>query len=109
VRYELGSGFWNVSINKSDNLLGYREKGDHGKATSYVNSFCRSCIPIQLINWVTSQSGIDRKIGRPSVSTPIDLISEFHQLPLHFLLLFFRLLFDREEAFIFFKKVQQAV
>lgn len=51
-----------------------REKGDHGKATSYVNSFCRSCIPIQLINWVTRQSGIDRKIGRPSVSTPIDLI-----------------------------------
>ncbi|CAJ2675251.1 unnamed protein product [Trifolium pratense] len=51
-----------------------REKGDQGKATSYVNAFCRSCIPIQLINWVTSQSGIDRKIGRPYVSTPIDLI-----------------------------------
>ncbi|CAL5206166.1 unnamed protein product [Lathyrus oleraceus] len=51
-----------------------RENGDHGKTTSYILAFCRSCIPIQLINWVISQSGIDRKIGRPSVSTPIDLI-----------------------------------
>ncbi|MED6221134.1 hypothetical protein PIB30_051491 [Stylosanthes scabra] len=51
-----------------------REKGDHGKAMSHVNAFSRSCIPDQLINWVTSQIGITRKISRPNVSTPIVLI-----------------------------------
>ncbi|KAG4931504.1 hypothetical protein JHK84_048498 [Glycine max] len=51
-----------------------REKGDHGKAMSYINAFCRSCIPIQLINWVTNQNCIGRKISRPNVSTPIALI-----------------------------------
>ncbi|RDY14024.1 hypothetical protein CR513_00965, partial [Mucuna pruriens] len=51
-----------------------REKGDQGKAMSYINAFCRSCIPIQLINWVTNQSCVGRKISRPNVSTPIALI-----------------------------------
>ncbi|KAG4962599.1 hypothetical protein AAZX31_14G093400 [Glycine max] len=51
-----------------------REKGDHGKAMSYINAFCRSCIPIQLINWVTNQNCVGRKITRPNVSTPIALI-----------------------------------
>ncbi|CAL0323689.1 unnamed protein product [Lupinus luteus] len=51
-----------------------REKGDHGKALSYVNAFSISCVPIQLINWVT-QSGVGRKISRPNVSTPIALIN----------------------------------
>ncbi|KAJ1442778.1 hypothetical protein SESBI_00658 [Sesbania bispinosa] len=51
-----------------------REKGDQGKAISYINAFCRSCIPIQLINWVTNQSGAGRKISRPNVSTPTALI-----------------------------------
>jgi len=44
---------------------------------SYINAFCRSCIPIQLINWVTNQNCVGRKITRPNVSTPIALISEF--------------------------------
>ncbi|XP_027333702.1 uncharacterized protein LOC113848412 [Abrus precatorius] len=51
-----------------------REKGDQGKTMSYVNAFCRSCMPIQLINWVTSQRFDGRKISRPNVSTPIALI-----------------------------------
>ncbi|BAT82528.1 hypothetical protein LR48_Vigan07g259000 [Vigna angularis] len=51
-----------------------REKGDQGKAMSYINAFCRSCIPSQLINWVTNQNCIGRKITRPNVSTPIALI-----------------------------------
>ncbi|XP_061374742.1 uncharacterized protein LOC133316959 [Gastrolobium bilobum] len=51
-----------------------REKGDQGKVMSYVNAFCRSCIPVHLINWVTSQSAVSRKISRPNVSTPIALI-----------------------------------
>ncbi|KAK7383303.1 hypothetical protein VNO78_28977 [Psophocarpus tetragonolobus] len=51
-----------------------REKGDQGKALSYINAFCRSCIPIQLINWVSNQNCISRKISRPNVSTPIALI-----------------------------------
>ncbi|KAL9330712.1 hypothetical protein ACSQ67_000322 [Phaseolus vulgaris] len=51
-----------------------REKGDQGKAMSYINAFCRSCIPIQLINWVTNQNCTGRNISRPNVSTPIALI-----------------------------------
>ncbi|TKY57956.1 hypothetical protein E2542_SST15011 [Spatholobus suberectus] len=51
-----------------------REKGDQGKAMSYINAFCRSCIPIQLINWVINQNCVGRKISRPNVSTPIALI-----------------------------------
>ncbi|KAG5121352.1 hypothetical protein JHK84_039692 [Glycine max] len=65
----------NVSPDKSHNVVvGHREKGDHGKAMSYINAFCRSCIPIQLINWVTNQNCVGRKITRPNVSTPIALI-----------------------------------
>ncbi|KAL2317899.1 hypothetical protein Fmac_031775 [Flemingia macrophylla] len=55
-------------------LQSAREKGDQGKAMSYINAFCRSCIPIQLITWVTSQNSVGRKISRPNVSTPIALI-----------------------------------
>ncbi|KAF7817396.1 uncharacterized protein G2W53_031365 [Senna tora] len=51
-----------------------RGKGDQEKAMSYVNAFSRSCIPIQLINWVTSQSSVGGKISHPNVSTPVALI-----------------------------------
>ncbi|CAJ1972855.1 unnamed protein product [Sphenostylis stenocarpa] len=51
-----------------------REKGHQGKAMSYINAFCGSCIPVQLINWVTSQDCLGRKISRPNVSTPIALL-----------------------------------
>ncbi|KAG5069298.1 hypothetical protein JHK85_001675 [Glycine max] len=53
----------NVSPDKSHNLVGLKEKGDHGKVMSYINGLCRSCIPIQLINWVTNQNCIGRKIS----------------------------------------------
>ncbi|KAI4337126.1 hypothetical protein L6164_015576 [Bauhinia variegata] len=51
-----------------------REQGDYEKAMSYVNAFFRSCIPLQLINWVTSQSEMGTNISKPNVSTPIALL-----------------------------------
>ncbi|XP_028798510.1 uncharacterized protein LOC114753965 [Neltuma alba] len=51
-----------------------RDKGDQEKAVSYLNAFSRSCIPTQLINWVTSQSNVGGMISQPNVSTPIALI-----------------------------------
>ncbi|KAI4316541.1 hypothetical protein L6164_024517 [Bauhinia variegata] len=51
-----------------------REQGDWEKAISYLNAFSRSCMPLQLINWVAGQSEMGRKISKPNVPTPIALI-----------------------------------
>ncbi|KAK4274588.1 hypothetical protein QN277_017785 [Acacia crassicarpa] len=51
-----------------------RNKGDQEKAVSYLNAFSRSCIPIQLINWVTSQTSVGGMISQPNVTTPMALL-----------------------------------
>lgn len=60
----------------SCDLVNHRDKGDQEKAISYLNGFSRSCIPVQLMNWVTSQPSVGGMISQPNVSTPIALISE---------------------------------
>lgn len=52
-----------------DILLYNREKGDHGKAISYMGAFSTSCLPNQIVKWVANQSGIE-KSKRPDVNTP---------------------------------------
>ncbi|XVF48646.1 hypothetical protein PTKIN_Ptkin03bG0207000 [Pterospermum kingtungense] len=53
-----------------------RENGDQTKATSYINAFSESCLPSQLIKWVTGQTGMGDKARSLTVSTPVALISE---------------------------------
>ncbi|KAJ7966448.1 SNF2 domain protein [Quillaja saponaria] len=51
-----------------------RDKGYQEKTISYLKAFCESCIPLQLINWVTNQPSIGGKISIQNVSTPVALI-----------------------------------
>ncbi|KAM4121487.1 hypothetical protein ACB094_01G009300 [Castanea mollissima] len=51
-----------------------REKGNQAKAFSYINAFSESCLPSQLIKWVTDQTVTGRKISKPNVSTPVALL-----------------------------------
>lgn len=69
--------FLKLLADESHDLVNHRCKGDQEKAVSYLNAFSRSCIPIRLINWVTSQSSVGGMIIQSNVSTPIALISEF--------------------------------
>lgn len=51
-----------------------REKGNQTKAFSYINAFSESCLPSQLIKWVTNQTVTGGKISKPNVSTPVALL-----------------------------------
>ncbi|XP_021277575.1 uncharacterized protein LOC110411652 [Herrania umbratica] len=59
----------------ADNAIwSVRENGNQTKAISYINAFSESCLPSQLINWVTSQTGMGDKARSLNVSTPVALI-----------------------------------
>ncbi|KAL0017592.1 hypothetical protein SO802_004661 [Lithocarpus litseifolius] len=51
-----------------------REKGNQAKVFSYINAFSESCLPCQLIKWVTDQTVTRGKISKPNVSTPVALL-----------------------------------
>ncbi|KAK7835670.1 hypothetical protein CFP56_023319 [Quercus suber] len=51
-----------------------REKGNQAKAFSYINAFSESCLPSQLIKWVTDQTVTGGKISKPNISTPVALL-----------------------------------
>ncbi|KAI6679963.1 hypothetical protein NL676_033844 [Syzygium grande] len=51
-----------------------RENGDHSKVDSYKDAISKSCLPSQLLKWVTCQTGPGRITSRPTVSTPAALI-----------------------------------
>ncbi|OMO86586.1 hypothetical protein COLO4_21041 [Corchorus olitorius] len=59
----------------ADNAIrSVRENGNQMKAVSYINAFSGSCLPSQLIKWVTSQAGMGDKARSLNVSTPVALI-----------------------------------
>lgn len=66
----------NISSDKSHDLIGHREKGNQTKAFSYINAFSESCLPSQLIKWVTNQTVTGGKISKPNVSTPVALLGK---------------------------------
>ncbi|KAF8036120.1 hypothetical protein BT93_C1963 [Corymbia citriodora subsp. variegata] len=51
-----------------------RENGDHGKVDSYKDAVSKSCLPSQLLKWVTCQTGPGRITSRPTASSPAALI-----------------------------------
>ncbi|XVE70940.1 hypothetical protein DITRI_Ditri10aG0110100 [Diplodiscus trichospermus] len=59
----------------TDNAIrSVRENGNQIKAISYLNAFSESCLPSQLIKWVTSQTGMGDRARNLTVSTPVALI-----------------------------------
>nr|POE64700.1 hypothetical protein CFP56_06316 [Quercus suber] len=57
-----------------------REKGNQAKAFSYINAFSESCLPSQLIKWVTDQTVTGGKISKPNISTPVALLAMVQHL-----------------------------
>ncbi|XP_059454454.1 uncharacterized protein LOC132184734 isoform X2 [Corylus avellana] len=51
-----------------------REKGNQARAFSYINAFSESCLPSQLIKWVSIQTITRQKISKPDASTPVTLL-----------------------------------
>ena len=74
--YDVVIVFINISSDKSHDLIGHREKGNQAKAFSYINAFSESCLPSQLIKWVTDQTVTGGKISKPNVSTPVALLGK---------------------------------
>ncbi|XP_010049173.2 uncharacterized protein LOC104437827, partial [Eucalyptus grandis] len=51
-----------------------RENGDRSKVDSYKDAVSKSCLPSQLLKWVTCQTGPGGITSRPTASTPAALI-----------------------------------
>lgn len=62
-------------------LIGHRKDDDQTKVMSYISALSESCLASHLIKWVTNQIGMDGKIFRQNVSTPVALISEYLWYP----------------------------
>ncbi|KAL6985516.1 hypothetical protein U1Q18_018891 [Sarracenia purpurea var. burkii] len=61
----------------ADNAVQFARKCcDQTRAVSYMDAFSKSCLPYQLIEWVTNHTGPEKNISRPNISTPKSLISE---------------------------------
>ncbi|PON76697.1 SNF2 domain protein [Parasponia andersonii] len=59
----------------ADNAIRFvRKDDDQTKVISYVNAFVESCLASHLIKWLTNHIGMEGKIFRPNVSTPVALI-----------------------------------
>ncbi|KDP34113.1 hypothetical protein JCGZ_07684 [Jatropha curcas] len=60
----------------ADNAIQFlRDNGNQSKVLSCLIAFSASCLPSQLIKWVTCQPGIESETSKPKVSTPLALIN----------------------------------
>ncbi|KAI3868964.1 hypothetical protein MKX03_003335 [Papaver bracteatum] len=52
-----------------------RSNKDQTKAISYINAFCRSPLPSQLVKWASNQIGIEQNANKLNITTPETLIN----------------------------------